>query len=260
MFYTIKATYGCSKCLKKFPSVSLNQTDCSGFKRNEWQHRTTAAHWLVAQCAKAATMQLAQQEIEKGAGIRYSELLRLPFFDIVHCHLVDPMHNLFFGTAKKMLKLWRDQKLLTERKFEEIQELMDEINPPADIGRIPNKISTQFAGFTAEQWMMWTIVFSPFLLCGFLPQEYFTHWCLFSKACCLLCHAHIRDADVQEADKLLLEFCEGFQNLYGKDECTLNMHMHCHLSDCIMDVGPLHSFWCFSFERYNGILEKMQKS
>ena len=65
---------------------------------------------------------------------------------------------------------------------------------------------------------------------------------------------------MQEADKLLLEFCEGFQNLYGKDECTPNMHMHCHLSDCIMDVGPLHSFWCFSFERYNGILEKMQKS
>ena len=24
--------------------------------------------------------------------------------------------------------------------------------------------------------------------------------------------------------------------------------------------GPLHSFWCFSFERYNGMLEKMQKS
>ena len=27
-----------------------------------------------------------------------------------------------------------------------------------------------------------------------------------------------------------------------------------------MDVGTLHSFWCFSFERYNAILEKMQKS
>ncbi len=169
-FYGIKATYGCSKCLKKFPSVSLNQTDYSGFKRNEWQHRTTAAHRLVAQRAKAATTQSAQQEIEKGAGIRYSELLRLPYFDIVRCHLVDPMQNLFLRTAKKMLKLWRDRKLLTERKFEEIQELMDEINPPADIGRIPNKISAQFAGFTAEQWMMWTIVFSPFLFRGFLSR------------------------------------------------------------------------------------------
>ena len=31
-------------------------------------------------------------------------------------------------------------------------------------------------------------------------------------------------------------------------------------SECILDVGPLYAFWCFSFERYNGILEKMKKS
>jgi len=36
--------------------------------------------------------------------------------------------------------------------------------------------------------------------------------------------------------------------------------MHCRLKECIFDVSPLYSFWCFSFERYNGILEKMQKS
>jgi len=119
-------------------SKCLNETDYSGFKRNEWPTQNNSSMSVGAQCAKAATMQSAQQEIEKGAGIRYSELLRLPYFDIVRCHLVDPMHNLFLGTAKKVLKLWRDRKLLTERKFEEIQELMDEINPPADIGRIPN--------------------------------------------------------------------------------------------------------------------------
>ncbi len=32
------------------------------------------------------------------------------------------------------------------------------------------------------------------------------------------------------------------------------MHLHCHLKDVIRDFGPIHSFWCFSFERYNGIL------
>lgn len=32
------------------------------------------------------------------------------------------------------------------------------------------------------------------------------------------------------------------------------MHLHCHLNDIILDLGPIHSFWCFSFERYNGIL------
>ncbi len=120
---------------------------------------------------------------------------------------------------------------------------------------MPHKISAQFAGFTAEQWMLWTTVFSPLVLRDFLPQEHFAQWCLFSQACSVLCHLHIHDSDVQKADKLLLTFCKRFQDLYGKDECTSNMHMHCHLRECILDVGPLHSFWCFSFERYNGILE-----
>ena len=30
--------------------------------------------------------------------------------------------------------------------------------------------------------------------------------------------------------------------------------MHCHLRNCLLDYGPVYSFWCFSYERYNGIL------
>lgn len=33
--------------------------------------------------------------------------------------------------------------------------------------------------------------------------------------------------------------------------------MSCHLKQCITDFGPVRSFWLFSFERYNGILENM---
>lgn len=28
----------------------------------------------------------------------------------------------------------------------------------------------------------------------------------------------------------------------------------------MLDYGPVHGFWCFSFERYDGTLEAMQKS
>ena len=33
------------------------------------------------------------------------------------------------------------------------------------------------------------------------------------------------------------------------------MHLHGHLRDCILNYGPLSSFWVFAFERYNGVLE-----
>ena len=34
----------------------------------------------------------------------------------------------------------------------------------------------------------------------------------------------------------------------------MNMHLHGHLADCIREYGPVYSFWCFAFERMNGIL------
>ena len=45
------------------------------------------------------------------------------------------------------------------------------------------------------------------------------------------------------------------QRMYGGTAITPNMHMHCHFKDVLLDYGPVYSFWCFSYERYNGILE-----
>ena len=32
------------------------------------------------------------------------------------------------------------------------------------------------------------------------------------------------------------------------------MHLHSHLINCAIDYGPVHNFWLFSFERFNGLL------
>ena len=108
--------------------------------------------------------------------------------------------------------------------------------------------------------MLWTTLYSPLVLHTRLSPELYNHWVLFSEACSILCRPYVTVSDIDRADGLLLEFCVKQEQLYGPQSCTPNMHMHCHLKDCIMDVGPLHLFWCFSFERYNGILEKMQKT
>ena len=34
----------------------------------------------------------------------------------------------------------------------------------------------------------------------------------------------------------------------------MNMHLHLHLAECIVDYGPVYAFWCFAFERMNGVL------
>ena len=43
--------------------------------------------------------------------------------------------------------------------------------------------------------------------------------------------------------------------MYEENAITPNMHMHCHIKDVLLYYGAVYSFWCFSYERYNGILE-----
>ena len=63
--------------------------------------------------------------------------------------------------------------------------------------------------------------------------------------------------DVTVADALLTQFCYRMEQLFGWEVATPNMHMSCHLKECILDYGPLYSFWLFAFERFNGILGKL---
>jgi hypothetical protein len=107
-FYGLKANHGCSKCLKAFPTLSFSDSpDYSGFDRQNWPVRDLKVHREKAMQSIQAKTKSARDTIEREIGVRYSELLRLPYFDIVRGHQVDPMHNLFLGTAKNVTSLWK---------------------------------------------------------------------------------------------------------------------------------------------------------
>ena len=80
--------------------------------------------------------------------------------DIVHQHVVDPMHNLFLGVAKHALSVWKDAKILSAGAFDKIQNTVDQIQVPSTVGRIPAKIASGFADFTADQWKNWILLYS----------------------------------------------------------------------------------------------------
>lgn len=127
---------------------------------------------------------------------------------------------------------------------------MDRFVVPSDIGRIPHKIFSGFASFTADQFKNWIVHFSLITLRDILAPNDLECWRHFVLACRLLCSRQLGMNQIRLADALLLQFCKCTERMYGKRTITPNMHMHCHLKDCILDYGPLHGFWLFSFERY----------
>lgn len=87
-----------------------------------------------------------------------------------------------------------------------------------------------------------------------LPTEHLECWRHFVLACRLLCKHKLSLTKIELADILLLQFCKKVQQLYGTSAITPNIHLHCHLKNVLLDYGPVHEFWLFSFERYNGFL------
>ena len=44
---------------------------------------------------------------------------------------------------------------------------------------------------------------------------------------------------------------------YGAGKITPNLHLSLHLHECAYNYEPLYVFWCFLFEKMNGVLGKV---
>ena len=248
------ANLGCSKCFKKF-SGSLGNKDYSGFERPTWRSRSGFQHRGDVEKILKCNSKTEKLKLESELGCRYSVLLDLPYFDPVKMTPIDPMHNLFLGTAKRMIRLWIEKGLLLPRDYDALQKSVNEIHVPSSVGRIPSKIASSFSSFTADQLKNWTTLFSLMVLINRFSKDDIECWRHFVLAVRLLCNQTITLNDISLADALLIYFCKRVQRMYGNDVITPNMHLHCHLKECILDYGTIYSFWLFSFERFNGILE-----
>ena len=191
---------------------------------------------------------------ESELGVRYSILLSLPYFNPVCFTVVDIMHNLFLGTGKHMFKTWLELGILNMDDLDLIDKRCRCFEVPSSVGRVPINIASNFGGFKAAQWQTWIIIYSPVVLKKLIPDNHLQCWLLFVRACAILSQRILKLSSINTSDLLLLEFCRKFENLYGPESCTQNLHLHLHLKDCLLDYGPAHSFWCFSFKRYNGLL------
>ena len=246
------AKLGCSKCLKQFQVTHFgDKPDYSGFDESKWLRRDSSTHRELALQYKQLNNSSRQKAFEAEHGLRFSLLLDLPGFDIIRYHVIDPMHNLFEGSAKNFIKLLLDSKIVD---FTIIQKRSKVVVAPMKIGRLPLKMESNYCGFTADQWRNWVLVYSPIVLKDAIPSRIYSIWLNFVHACRLLCRRAIKKHMVEEAHRLLRAYCEGVEDYFGKQSCTMNMHLHLHLRDCAMDYGPLYGYWCFPFERYNGTI------
>ena len=170
------------------------------------------------------------------------------------------MHCLFLGIAQTIIKkLWIDGNKITKHDLEKMEKRAKTIKIPTDLGRIPNKIATGegFSGFTADQWKTFILIYAIPLIWDLLTEPDRKILGNFVRTCSLLVYQIIDYNVLNEAHEHLLKVFKLIEENYGPERITPNLHLCLHIADCCWDYGPLYSFWCFSFERMNGILGRL---
>ena len=87
-----------------FPGGFVEKNDYSGFDRNLWPKRFYHDHLKAIKKIEKCKSKTAKLNKERTLGWRFTPLTELEYFDSVMHHVIDPMHNLFLGTAKRMFK------------------------------------------------------------------------------------------------------------------------------------------------------------
>ena len=244
------ACLGCSHCLKKFTGT-IGSMDYSVFDRENWANRRREIHMERALHTLTAKTPAERSKLESSTWCRYPILLELPYFDPIQMLLIDPMHNLFLGTSKHFFRVIILPKL-NNVKSNEIEKKINSFLLPPHMGRLPKYIDSSFTSFTADQWKNWTVYYSLPCLKEILNIEELECWRHFILGCRVLLSNTLSLSNIKLGDALLLQFCRRVQSIFGESIITPNMHLHCHLRQCMEDYGPLHTFWLFSFETYNG--------
>ena len=131
---------GCSKCFKSFSTGKFGVMDYSGFNRNSWKVRTNVEHRKSVDITLKAKTKAEKGKLESSHGCRFSVLLDLTYFDPASMLIVDPMHNLYLGTAKNIFHLiWVKRGIISSTSMEIINDRIASLEIPAHskMSRLP---------------------------------------------------------------------------------------------------------------------------
>ena len=135
---------------------------------------------------------------------------------------------------------------------------MNQFQVPSDLGHILRKVDCGegFSHFTADQWRNFFTIYATVALWDHLSEKDWKILSQFVRICSIFVCRIVNVDSIREANRRLIEIVKLIEENYGRNKITLNLHLSLHLHDCSSDYGPLYTFWCFSFERMNGIIGK----
>lgn len=221
----VLALVACHRCEKKANYENKKHNFAGMDDMREWfKFRDAAEHRQNALGWRRCNSDAARKRFVKQTGIRWSELLRLTYFDPIRFITIDPMHCLFLGIAKWIVKkIWVDEGVLTPDVLKKVQKKMDEFKVPSDLSQIPGKVDCgdSFSNFTADQWRIFFTIYATVSCWDYLSsndQKILNH---FVRICLILVNRIVETDSMKEAHRRLIKIVKLIEENYGRDKITL---------------------------------------
>lgn len=229
--------------------------------QGNFKPRTRDAHYDAGRKWFKATSDKARSAVSSGTGYRWTPFLRLSYFDPARMLVLDPLHNVWEGMFKDLLKKWvnsPDHKLraLPEKLLTQMEAATKRCRFPRSMGPVLGKIGHKMAKFTGAELKNMLNTFFLWLVDGqeSVSSEQFqlvNHLHLASR----LLDERVTDEDaISDMEYHLDQYCNLYCKMYGPLALKCNHHLSRHLGGFMRDYGVTAGFWLFNFERYNGVI------
>ena len=127
-------------------------------------HRTDKEVRKAMNTCKKATNKTSAQVLSQKSGVKYSELVRLPYFDMVQNFLIDPMHNILMGLVSDIgeVLISNSNELMTDEEIELLASRLSALRVPYDVGRLPKTMLEKLSarGLKAQQWKNFIVTYA----------------------------------------------------------------------------------------------------
>lgn len=194
---------------------------------------------------------------------RIPPMLLFPHFDLVKGFTTDYIHAAILGTMKRLFDIWMGSirslrvgknSYMNFNARKTLNQRIIAIKPISEMKRKPRSIFER-STWVAEEYRYMLLFYLPYALQNLIDVKLLHHFRKFSYAMQILLKSRITHDEINIAGKMLNEFADDFEVLYGKDLVTMNLHLLRHLSSVVRDSGPLWSYSVFGFERNMGRLK-----
>ena len=171
---------------------------------------------------------------------------------------VDPMHNVYLGNTKYLIKKIFDKTAKGKANQNAANEILENTRPTDFIERGPRKF-TEVAFWKAHEWANFLFyyslpIFEELNERGLITHAVVDHWASLIEGIALINSREVSPDDIVKSGRLLQSYHAKMPLVHSQSYCTYNLHTMTHMAENVSEHGPAWASSMFMYETFNSMV------